>query len=776
MADTKIGGIHVAASIDAAEFVQGAKKIQSESKKTEAVVESSFSGMSSAVRGFGGALTAGLSIGLLAGFAKKALDFAAAIGTTAKQLGVTTKELQLFRYAADQVGVKNAEADKGLEKLGVTLGKAEAGSRTAAKALAAVGVSVEDIKTKSRTEIFGQIADQMLKQGGAAKNAAAANAIFGESASKLSPLLDKGSQGINELSAAAQRLGIVLSDRQIQQADQTAQKLDDVRAVLSAQVAGVVADNAAAIVSLANALGSLTSSIINFLGSNPQAALGILGAIAGARFGAAGAVAGGIAGLTAGSKVAAGARDANTDLRFRAQQIRKAQAELARTKTLYGGGPAGAQDRARAAAEVKRQTELGNKALAAARAGPSAPASAGIPQFLAPAAKSGGGRKGRTARAPRAPRDRSADVEFQFAEELRRAHMDVLRAQQSLAGTSDERASIALEMLDLEKVSKNAELDDRVRRAKRDLAEGKIDEGTLQKVELQAEELRKEYAKQDAIDREAILRDQRIERMERQDIVEQRGFRNQLEDLQFADDMAETRADHLRIQLEIVDVIYKQKEAHLRALKAELDLAGKIEEAADVQAEIDRLPTERGQDRDRVSRGNRSPLADWKAQWGDIGDENEQALVSALDNMADALSRVTDGWKAMKKAALDTLKSLFQELLSNQLKQLFAMAIPQGGLGSIFGGGAKVPGFATGGSFSILGKAGVDKNVLSLNGLPIARVSHGERVSIAANGNTPSSGGSGIRDLNFNVYTNDANSFRRSESQIARETRRRLGV
>jgi hypothetical protein len=44
--------------------------------------------------------------------------------------------------------------------------------------------------------------------------------------------------------------------------------------------------------------------------------------------------------------------------------------------------------------------------------------------------------------------------------------------------------------------------------------------------------------------------------------------------------------------------------------------------------------------------------------------------------------------------------------------------------------GSALPGFAGGGSFNIMGRTGMDQNVLSLNGLPIARVSHGERLSI----------------------------------------------
>lgn len=77
-----------------------------------------------------------------------------------------------------------------------------------------------------------------------------------------------------------------------------------------------------------------------------------------------------------------------------------------------------------------------------------------------------------------------------------------------------------------------------------------------------------------------------------------------------------------------------------------------------------------------------------------------------------------------------------------------------GGGGGSFGGGVSVgaargmsadvysgfiPGFNTGGSFTFQGLPGIDRNILSLNGSPIARVSKGEVANIQR------SGGAGAR-------------------------------
>lgn len=70
-----------------------------------------------------------------------------------------------------------------------------------------------------------------------------------------------------------------------------------------------------------------------------------------------------------------------------------------------------------------------------------------------------------------------------------------------------------------------------------------------------------------------------------------------------------------------------------------------------------------------------------------------------------------------------------------------------------------IPGFQRGGSFTVEGRGGVDRNVLSLNGTPVARVTRGEDVNIQPRGQqTP--------QVNITVVADDADSFRRSQPQI----------
>jgi hypothetical protein len=90
---------------------------------------------------------------------------------------------------------------------------------------------------------------------------------------------------------------------------------------------------------------------------------------------------------------------------------------------------------------------------------------------------------------------------------------------------------------------------------------------------------------------------------------------------------------------------------------------------------------------------------------------------------------------------------------------------------TLFSGGQSMfsdlfPGFATGGSFTVGGRAGVDRNLVGL------RLTRGEKVTVQTPAQQQESSNA-LRPENtpsihmaFNITTPDANSFRRSQSQI----------
>lgn len=385
------------------------------------------------------------------------------------------------------------------------------------------------------------------------------------------------------------------------------------------------------------------------------------------------------------------------------------------------------------------------------------------PPFRAPAGKA---KKGRTARAKAAPRDRSEDVEFQFAQELRQAQADVLRAQQSMAVTNEERARIALLLLDSERQSKEAELNDRVRRAERDFAEKKITEGALQQVKVQADKLRAEYDSVDALERKAIADDLAADKARDAAQLVDSGYDIQLEKLQLEASLKETASERRDAELRILALMKEQEKARLEAVIADKDSSELAkEEARRRLAALDDIYAGR---EDVTRQGTRSPLEDWQASLptsaAKMQEAFEQLQVQGFEGLIDAAVALTDGFDSAKDALLNTLKQFLQGLLRAQLQSALGSAL----------GGVKIPGFATGGSMMLGGNPGVDKNIISMNGIPIARASYGERLNFS-NDNGRNTYSRGDTTVNINGVR-DFDSFRRNERQVGRAARRTLGL
>jgi len=184
------------------------------------------------------------------------LEYASSLGEVSQQLGVTTKDLQFYRFAATQVGLSQEEMDQGLQKLTKSLGEAAQGNKKALDTFAALGVSVRDTNGNVRTagEILPDLADGFARLGSDAERSAVATDLFSRAGYKMLPFLSGGSSGVKELAAAYDKLGIALSEEQIRKADDAADTLAKFKVVMEAKIAGAVSDNIDSVMALANAL------------------------------------------------------------------------------------------------------------------------------------------------------------------------------------------------------------------------------------------------------------------------------------------------------------------------------------------------------------------------------------------------------------------------------------------------------------------------------------------------------------------------------------------
>jgi tape measure domain-containing protein len=363
------------------------------------------------------------------------------------------------------------------------------------------------------------------------------------------------------------------------------------------------------------------------------------------------------------------------------------------------------------------------------------------PAFRAPASGGGGGGGGK---ARKAPEDRSADVEAQFDRDMRQADMDVLRARQDLLHNADQRAEIEVQLLELERQNENAAIDEKVRRAQKDAADGRITESALKEVELEAIKLKAKNDEVTRMKRNAVLDELAHQKAEDAAKLAQTDYELQQDALQTQEDLATTASERREIELRLLDLSYRQEKARLEAVLADEQASEAAKE--DARRRLAALNANYSNRVAGVMQRTGGPLEEWARSIPKTAAEINEALqsieVQGLDGLSDAIAGVITGTKSLKDAFAELAQSIISDIIRMTVRMLIFKAISGimgGGLGESSLGGGGIPtfspsnpgvGFAGGGGFTILGKRGVDQNMLSLNGIPIANVSYGERLSV----------------------------------------------
>jgi hypothetical protein len=236
MAQATIGSLNVVLGMDAGDFNRAVKDVEGHLAKLSA----KFGLIAGAAAAAGAALAQGLgnSLAGLAGMFRKAIDDADALDELAQKLGFTVEALSRMKYAAEISGVPLEAFTMGVTKLSVALAAMAGGETgtTAARTLTALGISATDAAGRLRDSevVLVDLADKFASfRDGAGKTALAVN-LFGESGAKLIPFLNAGRDGIKELTAEADRLGITLSSKTAGAAGKFNESLDKLAVLVNA--------------------------------------------------------------------------------------------------------------------------------------------------------------------------------------------------------------------------------------------------------------------------------------------------------------------------------------------------------------------------------------------------------------------------------------------------------------------------------------------------------------------------------------------------------------
>lgn len=191
--------------------------------KTAEDAKAQFSGLGKVVGASAKALGAAMAaVGATAVAAGKAIwdmanDTAAAgdeIDKQSQKLQINAELYQQLDYACERSGTSIGSLKQGIKGITKELGKAQSGTEGAGAKFEKLGISLKnaDGSLKSTEEVMMETLDTLAGMEDETARNAAANELFGKSASELLPLLNSGSDGIKELMQEAKDYGMVMSE------------------------------------------------------------------------------------------------------------------------------------------------------------------------------------------------------------------------------------------------------------------------------------------------------------------------------------------------------------------------------------------------------------------------------------------------------------------------------------------------------------------------------------------------------------------------------------
>lgn len=196
-------------------------RLQQDMDRARQSVSSTMDRITSVAKGAMGALAAIGGVGLFAGFIKSAIDATDAVSDISQRTGVAVEDiaaLQLwFQKGGNEAGVFEGAMIKLAREMGA-----------GGEAFQRLGVRVTDSNGNMRSsmQVLSETADKFAKMPDGVNKTALAIDLFGKSGAQLIPMLNEGSEGLQEMTEMADRLGLTFDQKTVDAAGDFNDTLD----------------------------------------------------------------------------------------------------------------------------------------------------------------------------------------------------------------------------------------------------------------------------------------------------------------------------------------------------------------------------------------------------------------------------------------------------------------------------------------------------------------------------------------------------------------------
>lgn len=197
------------------------RKIQNNIEK----LRDKFGKLQGGIKKIGGVMaTVGSAVGVLGGAILRASNQVANYGDRidkmSQKIGMSRKAFQEWDYIMSQNGGSVESLQMGFKTLTTQIEGVQKGSKDSVNAFRALGVSVKDSngQFRSQDEIFNDTIRKLQQIQNPTQKAMLANRLFGRSAAELRPLLNQEAEAVDNLREKANKMGLVISDEDIENA------------------------------------------------------------------------------------------------------------------------------------------------------------------------------------------------------------------------------------------------------------------------------------------------------------------------------------------------------------------------------------------------------------------------------------------------------------------------------------------------------------------------------------------------------------------------------
>lgn len=143
-------------------------------------------------------------------------DYAESLEVASARTGIAVENLQRLQFVASQSDVAVDAVTSAINRMQKEL---VAGGKESAEAIRGLGLSVEELRNLSPDDQFLKIAAAIAEIPDPAERSAAAMQIFGRGGAELLPILTRGADGVRELSAKFDELGVSVSTETVGKVD-----------------------------------------------------------------------------------------------------------------------------------------------------------------------------------------------------------------------------------------------------------------------------------------------------------------------------------------------------------------------------------------------------------------------------------------------------------------------------------------------------------------------------------------------------------------------------